>query len=127
MSPHDLKPFSVHLWSSWTDRLRRALRAETRDDWESGQLPARVRRVRSAALAAMAAYRPQRSDIGISLIRSDLGVSRDCDPYLIWRRVAPTVQLYDVSGDHLTMVRPPYLQVLAEQLSRCIRIRSAPG
>ncbi|HEV7441887.1 MAG TPA: acetoacetate--CoA ligase, partial [Steroidobacteraceae bacterium] len=127
MSPHDLKPFSVHLWSSWTDRLRRALRAETRDDEESGQLPARVRRVRSAALAAMAAYRPQRSAIGISLIRSDLGVSKECDPYLIWRRVAPIVQLYDVSGDHLTMVRPPYLQVLAEQLSRCIRIRSAPG
>jgi acetoacetyl-CoA synthetase len=127
MSAQDLRPFGLHLWSSWTDRLKRALRAETRDDGESGQLPARVRRVRSAALAAMAAYRPQPSDISISLIRSDLSVSRECDPYLIWRRVAPISQLYDVSGDHLTMVRPPYLQVLAEQLSQCVRMPTAPG
>jgi acetoacetyl-CoA synthetase len=126
MPAREWKVFGQHLWRSWMERSTRALLARAQDDSGGTQLPEAVRRVRSAALSAMAAYRPQPSNVGISLIRSDLRVSRGCDPILIWKNLAPLVQVLDVAGDHLTILRPPNLQMLAEQLSRAVAIQAVP-
>jgi acetoacetyl-CoA synthetase len=112
--------FGQGLLRSWVERSTRALGAPALDDPVSIQLPDAVRRVRKAALAAMAAYRPQPSNVDISLIRSDLQVSRACDPRLIWKNLTPLIQVHEVAGDHLSILRPPNLQGLAEQFSRAL-------
>ena len=119
--------FGRQLWGSWEQRSTRALQARPQDDPGAAELPPAVRRVRSAALAAMAAYRPQPSKVRVTLIRSDLRISRACDPRLIWNKLARLIQVDDVPGDHLTMLRSPNLPALAEQLSRAVAIQAVPA
>jgi hypothetical protein len=108
------------LWRAWCLRTRRAWGRGVLEDPGAASLPEAVCRVRRAALAAMAAYRPQRCELPIALLRSELAMSRDCDPRLIWRRLVSQLLVHDVAGDHLTILRPPHLQGLAEQLSRAV-------
>jgi thioesterase domain-containing protein len=43
-----------------------------------------------------------------------------CDPLPIWRRIARAVEIYDIEGDHDTIMYEPHVQSLAAQLSRCL-------
>lgn len=46
------------------------------------------------------------------------------DAYLCWsRRSTEGLELYEVPGDHVSMVHEPYVQVLAEKLKACIEQR----
>ncbi|HTT06512.1 MAG TPA: acetoacetate--CoA ligase [Steroidobacteraceae bacterium] len=81
-------------------------------------LPANVLRVREAALVAYANYRPCPCGLPLTLVRSELKLSHQCDPRRIWRTLTPALTIVDVPGDHLTMIRPPHLSVLAERISR---------
>lgn len=107
---------------AWMRRCQRALMAHLPDDPEARGLPEAIARVRRAALAAMAAYHPQPSKVDICLIRSDLSVSRACDPALIWKGLVPAMQVHDVTGDHLSMLRSPHLPQLADALSRALTL-----
>jgi acetoacetyl-CoA synthetase len=109
-----------HLWRAAMRRVKRTWRAGVLEDIAGAGLPEAVRRVRRAALGAMAAYRPQRCELPVALIRSPLARSRDGDPRLIWRSLVSQLQMHDVPGDHLMMLRPPHLQALAQQLSRAV-------
>ena len=45
------------------------------------------------------------------------------DPYAIWWRVAAGgVDLREISGDHLSLLKEPQVRLLAEELSDCWRI-----
>jgi acetoacetyl-CoA synthetase len=87
---------------------------------QPASLPPNVLRVRRASLAAFASYRPCAGKLPLTLLRSELQLSHMCDPRRIWRALTPALTIHDVSGDHLTMIRPPYLWVLAQRLSQCL-------
>jgi thioesterase domain-containing protein len=43
------------------------------------------------------------------------------DPYAIWWRVAAGgVDLREISGDHLSLLKEPQVRFLAEELSNCL-------
>lgn len=88
-------------------------------------LPPQVLRVRQAALAAFASYRPCPVNLPLTLLRSELMLSHMCDPRRIWRTLTPALTTIDVIGDHLSMIRPPHLAVLAERLSESLHGRQA--
>jgi len=118
--------FWLSLWRSFVDRARRALKPQVIVDGMDGTaLPDQFRRVREAGVAAAIAYQPVPADLEICLFRSDLGQSHLCDPRIVWDRLVAGVELHDVPGNHLTMVRSPNLEALARQVSQCVR-RHAP-
>lgn len=41
-------------------------------------------------------------------------------PLLGWNQLAPDIQLRQVSGNHLSMLRQPHVQTLAQQLQQCL-------
>jgi acetoacetyl-CoA synthetase len=89
-------------------------------------LPDYIRAVRRASFAAFARYKPVKGDVPITLIRSDLALSSQCDPALLWRDFAPQVRLCNVSGSHESMLRPPHVSALADTLSECLREAGEP-
>ncbi len=89
-------------------------------DAEGLVLPESLRRLRLAGLSAFAAYRPRPSDLPITLMGTDVNASNLGDPRHIWRKLTPALTTYDVPGNHLTMIRPPHLPVLAARLSQCV-------
>lgn len=130
LKPRERAQLWLRLSHSLQGRIGRARLTpeEARDEAEGvAQLPEVVRRIRLAALAASLAYRPQPGDLAVSLFRSDTEASPYCDPEAVWRRVARKLEIYDVPGDHWTMIRPPHLPVLAKQLSRCLRMLGRPS
>lgn len=114
--------FWLSLWRSFVERARRALKPQVIVDGLNGNaLPEQFLRVREAGIAAAIAYQPAASDLEVCLFRSDLRQSHLCDPRIVWDRLVSRVELHDVPGNHLTMVRPPNLEALARQLSQCVR------
>ncbi|XZN90035.1 MAG: non-ribosomal peptide synthetase [Microcoleus sp.] len=75
---------------------------------------------------ATLAYAPQIYDNQITLLRSTSQTTTgDRDFTLGWNQLTTdTVEVIRVPGNHLTMLRTPYVQVLAQQLSR--RKKSPP-
>lgn len=84
-------------------------------------LPPNVLRVRQAALVAFANYRPCPCNLPLTLVRSELKLSHQCDPRRIWRALTPALTIIDVPGDHLTMIHPPHLSALAERISTSLQ------
>lgn len=84
-------------------------------------LPPNVLRVRQAALVAFANYRPCAGKLPLTLLRSELRLSHQCDPRRIWRALTPALTIIDVPGDHLSMIHPPHLSVLAERISASVQ------
>jgi thioesterase domain-containing protein len=54
----------------------------------------------------------------VALFRSDDRSMLDSDP-LGWNEFAAEVDLYHTPGNHVTFVREPHVQALAEQLKTC--------
>ncbi|MGV0024746.1 amino acid adenylation domain-containing protein [Phormidesmis priestleyi] len=42
------------------------------------------------------------------------------DPTLGWSALASDIQLHPVSGNHLSLLKPPHVQTLAQQLGQCL-------
>ena len=84
-------------------------------------LPETVRAVRRASFSAFASYRPNKSDLPVTLMRSDLASSSQCDPVLIWRNLTNQLTIHDVSGNHASMLRSPNVAVLADALSASLK------
>jgi acetoacetyl-CoA synthetase len=109
------------------ERLRVASEAAAPADPGGQRLPESVRRLRAAGLAAFSAYRPCASDLPMTVLRSDLRESTLCDPRRVWEPLSPSLTLIDVPGNHVTMIRPPFLATLAERLSACVDAARAKG
>jgi thioesterase domain-containing protein len=101
-------------------RVRRAAAAAAPVDHDGQGMPDSIRRLRAAGLAAFSAYRPRASDVPVTVLRSDLSDSVLCDPRRVWEPLIPSMTLIDVPGNHLSMVRPPFLGTLAARLSACV-------
>lgn len=72
---------------------------------------------------AQAAYRyvPQNYPNRITLFRAaEQSDSIGDDPTLGWSAVASDIQLHQVPGNHLSLLKQPHVQTLAQQLRRCL-------
>lgn len=72
---------------------------------------------------AQAAYRymPQYYPHRITVFKTAESVDKlRSDPMLGWQSLANDVQLHSVPGNHLSLLQPPHVQVLAEKLGQCL-------
>ena len=85
-------------------------------------LPRALRNVKQACAKAAANYdvHPYRGKVTLFRVR-EKSVGSLNDPYAIWWRVAEQgVDLREISGDHLSLLKEPQVRLLAEQLSDCL-------
>lgn len=86
---------------------------------ELQMLPRALRNVRQACAKAAAGYDVQPYDGQVTLFRvKEKSVGSLDDPYAIWWRVAAGgVDLREISGDHLSLLKEPQVRLLAEELN----------
>ena len=83
-------------------------------------IPPALAAVRAANFAASSAYAPRYYDGALTLITSRLGAPTMCNPYDIWKRLAPAVTTHVTPGTHLSMIAGADGQSLGRLLSRCL-------
>ena len=85
-------------------------------------LPRALRNVRQACSRAAATYevQPYRGRVTLFRVREKSAGSLH-DPYAIWWKMAGEgVELREISGDHLSLLKEPQVRFLAEELSDCL-------
>jgi len=89
---------------------------------ELQMLPRPLRNVRQACAKAAAGYAVQPYAGQVTLFRvKEKSVGSLDDPYAIWWRVAAGgVDLREISGDHLSLLKEPQVRSLAEELNRAL-------
>ncbi|HEX6045329.1 MAG TPA: amino acid adenylation domain-containing protein [Pyrinomonadaceae bacterium] len=71
-------------------------------------------------------YRPCPASIPLLLLRAGDELE-DADMITRWRRLSSnTLDVHDVRGDHLSMMRPPHVSILAEILRRYLQKSAGP-
>jgi aspartate racemase len=86
---------------------------------ELSRLPRPLRNVRQACAQAAAGYdvQPYEGQVTLFRVKEKSAGSLD-DPYAIWWRVAAGgVDLREISGDHLSLLKEPQVRLLAEELN----------
>ncbi len=92
--------------------------------WRTEPLPPAMARVDSAAWAAFRAYRPRPHSGPTTFFRASLRAPDYCDPIPILRAATDgQFTIFDVPGDHFTMIQDPHVALLAERVSACLRVR----
>jgi acetoacetyl-CoA synthetase len=123
-----LRKGTVYLYDLVTDRALRRLGiralAHPLADVAGADFPAHYRAVHSAGVTAVRRYRPKRYAGRVIMFRADEREAQRCDPLPMWRRVSARVDVYPVTGGHLTMMAEPHVSVLAAQLRRCLALSS---
>jgi acetoacetyl-CoA synthetase len=100
--------------------LRHFMRRFVSDDdsrYAINGLPPALQAVRKGAAKAFAHYRPGFYDGTITLLRSDAPDPVICDPVLNWTGQSRHLKVRSVPGDHVGMVRPPVVDLVAHELS----------
>jgi surfactin family lipopeptide synthetase A len=89
---------------------------------ELRMLPRALRNVRQACAKAAGAYDVQPYSGRVTLFRvKEKSVGSLNDPYAIWWRVAAAgVDLREISGDHLSLLKEPQVRFLGEELGDCL-------
>jgi amino acid adenylation domain-containing protein len=89
---------------------------------ELQMLPRALRNVRQACSKAAGDYDVKPYSGRVTLFRvKEKSVGSLNDPYAIWWRVASEgVDLREISGDHLSLLKEPQVRLLAEQLGDCL-------
>ena len=89
---------------------------------ELQMLPKPLRAVRQACAKAAATYEVEPYDGVVTLFRAkEKSAGSLDDPYAIWWRVAAGgVDLREISGDHLSLLKQPQVRFLAEELVRAL-------
>ena len=89
---------------------------------ELQMLPKPLRNVRQACAKAAAGYDVPPYDGQVTLFRvKEKSIGSLNDPYAIWWRVAAGgVDLREISGDHLSLLKQPQVRFLAEELNRAL-------
>ncbi len=83
-------------------------------------LPAQIRDVHENCIKAFNAFRPRRYPGRVSFYRVATREPQRCDPLPVWRRVSGGVDVFRITGEHLTMMQEPHVTALAEALSRSL-------
>jgi amino acid adenylation domain-containing protein len=96
---------------------------------ELQMLPRPLRNVRQACAKAAAGYTVQPYAGQVTLFRvKEKSVGSLNDPYAIWWRVAAGgVDLREISGDHLSLLKEPQVRLLAEELNDALGHSSFAG
>ena len=101
------------------------LRMEVRRDFVdlgnlSGPMAERYRQMYAIGAREFVAFRPKPYDGKLSVFRIRGPRFGTCDPMPIWRRAVKSVELFEIEGEHGTIMEDPYVAPLAKQFSRCL-------
>jgi acetoacetyl-CoA synthetase len=83
-------------------------------------LPPILRQVRTACERAFATYKPSSYPGKLVFFRSPERRPYFCDPLIVWRWKAASVQVIDVPGSHTTMILEPNVTALAKEVGDCL-------
>ena len=102
-------------------QLRLGLRTDFyRFESSTGPLAERRRHMFHIGFSQFRTFNPKRYDGTISLFTIKGPRFDGCDPYPIWRRVAKSVDRFEIIGAHSTIMETPNVDTLAKQLNRCL-------
>jgi thioesterase domain-containing protein len=105
----------LHYWRRWQGIILKA--------WATGQPRPRERLSYSAALKARGIYRPKVYSGRVALFRAAVQPRGEDGATLGWGGLARGgLDIYEVSGAHVSMIVEPHVRVLAEKLRRCLDI-----
>jgi aspartate racemase len=100
---------------------RQAESVDIRDVVGMWQAPEESRQRLQVEYAALENYTPKHYDGRLTLFRARARpLFRVCGRDLGWSDLATTVDVTVVPGSHVTMLRDPYVRVVADQLKRCL-------
>lgn len=88
-------------------------------------LPPLLQRVRGASEQAFADYRPRSYPGRVVYFRALKRAPRMCDPLVVWRRISD-LEVVPLAGEHLDLVRLPYVADLAAALLARLPAGSRP-
>ncbi|HWE74824.1 MAG TPA: amino acid adenylation domain-containing protein [Stellaceae bacterium] len=118
----------AYLMSKVSQLVHRVLlRMEWRRDFVdldnlSGPMAGRYRQMYAIGAREFVAFRPKAYDGTLSVFRIRGPHFGACDPMPIWRRAVDAVELFEIEGDHGTIMEKPYVATLAAQFSRCLSL-----
>ncbi|HEX4192866.1 MAG TPA: alpha/beta fold hydrolase, partial [Stellaceae bacterium] len=103
------------------------LRMEWRRDFVdldnlSGPMAGRYRQMYAIGAREFVAFRPKAYDGKLSVFRIRGPHFGACDPLPIWRQAVSAIELFEIEGDHGTIMEKPYAATLAAQFSRCLSL-----
>jgi thioesterase domain-containing protein len=82
---------------------------------------ARIMKIFYTNSQATLKYLPPRYPNALALFRTNQQLSKSDDPTLGWNQLTTSnVQVHFIPGNHLTMLRKPHVQVLAEHLCKYV-------
>lgn len=108
------------------------LRIGWRDDFVSleemsGPMAARYRCMYRIGVSEFRAFKPRPYDGKLSIFRIGGPRFDACDSIPIWRRVARSLELFEIAGEHEKIMEKPYVDTLAAQLDRCLAATRSPA
>jgi thioesterase domain-containing protein len=83
-------------------------------------IPRSLLRVHASALDAMTAYRPAKYSGEVTLMRCAERSPRTYDAAPLWASICQKLAIYQVPGNHETMIKDPAVEILADTISRCL-------
>ncbi len=104
---------------------RLLLRMEWRRDFVDldglgGPMAGRYREMYAIGAREFVSFKPKPYDGRLSVFRIRGPRFGTCDPMPIWRRAVNAIELFEIEGDHGTIMEKPYVAALAAQFSRCL-------
>jgi amino acid adenylation domain-containing protein len=86
----------------------------------SGPMAERYRAMYAIGAREFVAFRPKAYDGKLNVFRTRGPRFGTCDPMPIWRRAVNAIELFEIDGDHSTIMEKPHVATLAAQFSRCL-------
>ena len=118
---------TLPLEEKWRHVVRKAnaFPRSMRRRWAMMRLPEELKKVREGCYQAARNYEPRPYDGAAVLFRaSEKGLSAT-NQESAWKRLAPAIEIYEVSGHHGNIVDPPQVKLLAEEVEA--RLEAAYG
>ena len=131
----DILPYMASHARTIFERLRRLLgvKGAGLSPYHREGLPAGLAETRAAGNSAFLSYELAPYSGKATLLCSEKGDALGCDARLIYPKYLEQCDVAQCGGDHATMLHEPYVQELADKISRCLaalapsQIRSQPN
>ena len=122
LPPSEIMPYMASHARTIFERLRRLLGAKGAgvSPYNREGLPSGMAETRAAGNAAFLGYGLARYRGKATLLCSEKGDALGCDARLIYPGFLEQCDTLQCGGDHAAMLRQPYVQELAENISRCL-------